>query len=326
MAVSPPVPVIVTAGADAWGPVQELRARPELRLVASPRHAAVLVEAGAVADQARAADLVHDQVPHPRATVTWRPRPVPGDDEVDALVEAVQRAHADRAADPVGSDPDRRPDEDPHEWRGVGPFGQGGEGMMGGTPYGRPMAMTGDDRDGLALDRLHLRLGPYLDPLPGPLVLDVVLQGDVLQSVDVAGAPPDPGPDEARHHLRLLAHGLHVHGLDALAARAAALAVAGGRGSDVADRGRRLARAVRRSGLLWALRGVGSLEGRGDAADRWRVRLEALGDGSLGDAVGPRRGVAPGDLGPLLEGQTLGGAIATLTSLDLVPLPEGAAP
>ena len=110
---------------------------------------------------------------------------------VDELVAMLQDAHRSVLADPASSSPDRLPDEEPNEWRGVGPFGQGGEGMMGGTPYGRPMAMTGDDRDGLALDQLHL------PPRPLPrvaaarcLVLDVTLQGDVLQAV----TPPTRQP------------------------------------------------------------------------------------------------------------------------------------
>lgn len=320
MAVTTPVPVLVAAAADAWGPVQELRARPELRLVASPRHAAVLVEAGTHApDHAEAVDRVHDQLAHPRATVTWRPGPAPTADRVEELVDEVRRAQARLVSDPGASEPDRRADQEPHEWRGVGPFGQGGEGMMGGTPYGRPMAMTGDDRDGLALDQLHLRLGPFLDPVPGPLVLDLVLQGDVLQSVEVTGAPPDPGPDAARHRLRRLAHALHAQGLDALASRAAALAGARGAGREDPDGARRLARAVRRSGLLWAVRGVGAVGGRGDAADRWRDRLAVLAGAAASGQEAPDRPVRTGDLGPLLEGTTWGDVVVTLASLDLAP-------
>src|SRR3546814_15175993 len=40
------------------------------------------------------------------------------------------------------SEDDLLPDEPPAPWRGKGDHGQGGEGMMGGKPYGRPMAMT----------------------------------------------------------------------------------------------------------------------------------------------------------------------------------------
>lgn len=195
--------------------------------------------------------------------------------------------------------------------------------MMGGTPYGRPMAMTGGDRDGLALDQLRLRLGPFLDALPAGLVLDVTLQGDVLQDATAtrSGAPSGDGvtPDGVRSGLRTLAHGLHVQGLDGLAARAAALAHDRGQGRDVAPSLARLRRRIRRSGFLWVLRGTGAIDGRGDAADRWERRLgdlEALVDGRSCDEGHP---AAVTDLGALLQGRTLGDAITTLVSLDLDP-------
>ena len=158
--------------------------------------------------QLEALQRVHDQLPHPRATVAWRPggaaagisvaRSVDG--SVDAVVAALHAASASVLADPSSSTDDLLPDVDPNEWRGVGPFGQGGEGMMGGTPYGRPMAMTGDDRDGLALDQLHLTLGPFLDALPAGLLLDVTLQGEGLQDVAprVDGVVADAVPADPR--------------------------------------------------------------------------------------------------------------------------------
>lgn len=62
--------------------------------------------------------------------------------------------------------------------------------MMGGTPYGRSMAMTDDDlRDGLALDAYTARLGPFLDGLPDGLQLELTLQGDAVQNVQILQAP-----------------------------------------------------------------------------------------------------------------------------------------
>lgn len=338
-----PVPVFAAIGAGAFGPVQELRARPELRLVSSPRHASVLLVAGAVPPvHAEALDRVHDQVPHPRRTVVWvgsegdhpmASTVVTGtaDDVSVALVEA----HLDVVGTPSLSEPDRLPDEEPNEWRGVGPHGQGGEGMMGGTPYGRPMAMTGHDRDGLSLDQLDLRLGPFLDALPPGLVLDVTLQGEVLQRVEVdrttstspaIGTPLVDGSDASegtRQGLRWLAHGLHVHGLDAHAARAAALAV-----DPSVDRRRAfgsLGRSIRRSGLLWALRGVGRIDGRKDAEHRWREGLDRIDAGLAGER--PPVHAAPSssfsDVSGALVGMTLTDAVATLVSLG--PVPQAAA-
>ena len=126
----------------------------------------------------------------------------------------------------------------PVDWQGVGPHGQGGEGMMGGTPYGRMMPMPPTEgRDGLALDRLSLRLGPFLPGLPPGLVLEVGLQGDVLEEVDLllpdlddppvgaptdaAGETTDGGTGEATRLLVALAELCDLAGLGALARRAA---------------------------------------------------------------------------------------------------------
>lgn len=314
-----PVPVFVAVGAGAHGAVQELRGRPELQLVPTPRHAAVLLVAGRIAaHHAEALDRVHDQMPHPRAVVTWS-----GDS--DDVAAAVGDAFARIRADPSASTPDRLPDEEPNEWRGVGPFGQGGEGMMGGTPYGRPMAMTGDDRDGLALDELHLPLGPFLEWLPPGVVLDVAMQGEILREVTPRLAPPGtddagarPGHEEVtpvRAALRWLALALHIHGLGALSTRAARLAAAG---EQQASERRRLCRSVRRSGLLWSTSGVGQIEGLGDAAERWRSRLDRIEH-----AREPERGDGPGahvalswhGLAEELRGLTLTDAVTTVVSV-----------
>lgn len=300
-------PVFAAVGEGAWGPVQELRACRSIELVASPRHAAVLLVAGPIAGEHRPALVrVHDQLPHPRLTVGWHSdlgglglpqslaaQGATADDVVDRLAEAWEsvRAHA-------VTEPDLLPDVEPNEWRGVGPHGQGGEGMMGGVPYGRPMAMTGPDRDGLALDRMDLTAGPFLPVLPPGVVLDLALQGDVIQSAAArrppapdGGSRPFPGADDEvpprRADLRWLAHALHVHGLEALAVRAATAAAAMGVTGEVPPGVLvRLRRAVRASGLLWSLRGVGHLDGRGDCRDRWQERLDRLvaGDPSAASA------------------------------------------
>src|SRR3546814_14512508 len=62
--------------------------------------------------------------------------------------------------------------------------------MMGGKPYGRPMAMTEDDRrDGLALDAYSATFGPFLPVFPPGLQLSLTLQGDVVQSAEVLRPP-----------------------------------------------------------------------------------------------------------------------------------------
>ncbi|MEC3974407.1 hypothetical protein [Amycolatopsis sp. H20-H5] len=74
--------------------------------------------------------------------------------------------------------------------------GHGGEEHSGhlhsGEVAGLAMADRAADRDGLKLDVLHVPLGPVLPGWPDGLVVDVVLQGDLVQevtAVDVSGVP-----------------------------------------------------------------------------------------------------------------------------------------
>src|SRR3546814_12868181 len=86
------------------------------------------------------------------------------------------------------SEPAALTDVEPAVWRGVGPYGQGGTGMTGGVPYGRPLPGWAEDRDGLKHDQLQLRLGPAYPGLPPGLVLDLPLQGDIPQAVGKNGS------------------------------------------------------------------------------------------------------------------------------------------
>ncbi|HEX2063737.1 MAG TPA: hypothetical protein VHE80_04870 [Acidimicrobiales bacterium] len=253
-----PVPVFALTGSGAREAVRSLRLRPELELLASPRGADVLLVAGHVPPAlAPAARAVHDQVSHPRVTVRWRlsegeagnedglPAGVvvgPGDD----VVPAVARAHRQLLDGTVASEAALLPDEDPNPWRGVGPYGQGGKGMTGGVPYGRPLAGRAPDRDGLELDQLPVTAGPYLLPFPPGLTVELKMQGDVVQEATVGENPfppsvPSPADPfvraltepvpiaelelaRARHHLRWLSDALHVQGLDAMGRRALRLA------------------------------------------------------------------------------------------------------
>jgi len=194
-----PVPVFVAVGGGAGAPVDDLSLAPDVDIVASPRHASVLLVAGEIRPSDRdALYRVHDQLPHPRATLWWGADPA-------ATIGSPSVLAADRDPPPVlralyeallcgarRSEPPLLPDQPPVPWRGVGEHGQGGKGMMGGTPYGRPMAMTAEDlRDGLALDAYTARIGPFLPTLPPGLVLELVLQGDLVQRAAML-APPLP--------------------------------------------------------------------------------------------------------------------------------------
>ena len=324
-----PVEVFVAAGSDRWHDVQALRAHELVRLVPTPRHATVLLVAGTIPASAREAlDRVHDQLPHPRAVATWD-EIVAGNDVVDAVAfEIVGRA--DRVmADPSTSSPGRLADEEPNDWRGVGPFGQGGEGMMGGTPYGRAMAMTADDRDGLSLDRLELRLGPFLGQLPGGLVADVALQGEVIQSIEFACAgsksfvTADRAVPAARR-LLWLSHALHVQGLDAFAVGAARLARRSARLDDDPGLARDFAslrRRMRWTGLRSALRSVGDRDGR-DTLARWSAHLDAIAaslDGADSRPVSADGSmpITAAELAEMITGLTLTDAVTTIIGFDI---------
>jgi hypothetical protein len=63
--------------------------------------------------------------------------------------------------------------------------------MTGGVPYGRPLPGRAPDRDGLQLDQIKVRIGPYFAPLPPGLRLDLLVQGDVVQAVEFPEADED---------------------------------------------------------------------------------------------------------------------------------------
>lgn len=302
LAVDAPVLVFAVAGVGAREAVQRLRLSEELRLVDTPRAASVLLVAGGVPDAlAEPLARVHDALPHPRCTVWWGlgarpdgvvarfPNPVlVADDAVAAIVGAQRDLLVGRRR----SDPPILPDLDPTPWRGVGPYGQGGSGMTGGTPYGRPMAELGADRDGLRLDVVPGTVGPFFPRFPPGLVLDVTLAGDVVVDAAVgpnpfsgagaAGLMPRPGlrpfpralsepvsvaeleVARAREHLRWLADALIAHGLPALGTRAVRLAARVGPGDGASVRA--LARALSWTQVLrWSTAGVGRIAGE-DAA------------------------------------------------------------
>jgi hypothetical protein len=306
--------VFAVAGWGAREAVQDLRSHPELRIVDSPRAASILLIAGFVPDAlVEPLAHVHDQVPHPRATARWQAGTatatplegfpehvsISGSDVVAGLVELQRDLLASRRT----SEGPILPDVDLVPWRGVGPYGQGGGGMTGGTPYGRPMAGLGPDRDGLRLDVLPLHVGPFFPRFPAGLVLDVKLAGDLILESSIRtpgigeGQPfqhvrPALQPfvraltepvaiaelemARARDHLRWLADALLAMELSSLGLRVLKLAqtVEPGDGDTVRGLARRL-RWVQALG--WATRGVGRIE-----ADR----LRGSGAGPVGRASG----------------------------------------
>ena len=296
-----PVPVFPVVGAGGRRAATALRTLHGIDVVTTPRAAVVLLVVGRVTRALLGPVLaLHDQLPGPRAAVQWRVDGGDGDDlagVLPALVvtppgdgQRLQRLMGELLSGARPSSPPALPPVEPAAWRGVGPYGQGGAGMTGGVPYGRPLPGWADDRDGLKLDQLKLRLGPAFPPFPPGLVLDVEVQGDVLQTVSVGdnpfvswpGDPPVTVADSteftaarteavavadlelarARHHLVWLAGALGHHGLAARGERVLRLAS----GLTIGDAAavEALARSVVRSrSLAWATDGVGVLPGDG---------------------------------------------------------------
>lgn len=314
------VPVFVARGGGVGLRPLELLADPRLRPVASPRHATVLLAAGRFPGQLGAAlDRVHDQLGRPVRVVWWtadaqdeRPAALWEANIVDrdgAIGDAVVDAHAAALAGDAGADV--LADVPPNLFEGRGDHGQGGEGMMGGVPHGRPMAMTGDDRDGLALDRLGAMLGPFLVGLPSALRVHVVLQGGIVQEAHLErldgghGAALDDADSATaigrrRHQLRWLVEALRVGDLRALASRVAR-AAAGDRPLD----DRSVGTLIRRSGLATSWAGVGTIDGV-DARGRLVRRLSGE----------PIDDVALPHVAHALVGMDWSDALVTLWSLD----------
>lgn len=282
--------VFCIAGSQSRDEARLLRLAEGIHLTGTPRAANVLLIAGELDAGLIAPALVaHDALSPPRATVWWRldteealvSKNFPNafmEDDLDP-VPALRRVHEELLAGQREGEAPLLPDVEPAQWQGIGPYGQGGKGMTGGVPYGRPMAERADDRDGLKLDYLPVRIGPLFAPLPVGLALDVKLQGDVIQGAafeNLADASTDGTSifhralrvavlirdlelARARSHLEWLSDAVAVAGAASLSERILRLAqqVAPGDGDAI----RAVERTLRRRGFFdWSMRGVGVLK------------------------------------------------------------------
>lgn len=279
--------VFCVAGSDARDEARSLRSLEGLQLQASPRAANILLIAGTLDPGLFAPTLVaHDALARPRATVWWQlgsstdlGAGFPGVITVDHPASALTRIHKELVR---GERPGESPflaDVEPTSWRDVGPYGQGGKGMTGGAPYGRLMAERADDRDGLKLDYLPVRIGPLFAPFPPGLALDVNLHGDVIQqaALENFAAPSTSGRSifdkalrepvairdmevaRARSHLRWLSDAVDVAGPNSLSTRILKLAerVRPGDHEVIGY----LERSLRRRGFIgWNTRGIGNVQ------------------------------------------------------------------
>lgn len=308
LATAAPAPVFAVAGANGLAALEDLSMHPAVCLQATPRDAALLLICGALREDDHAAlRRLHDQLPHPRATLWWQVKPIadfPCAASLDGdAAGAVSSLWSQLVTGERPSEDDLLPDEPPAPWRGKGDHGQGGEGMMGGKPYGRPMAMTDDDRrDGLALDAYTAAFGPFLPAFPPGLQLSLTLQGDVIQSAEVLRPPLHQAAGDVP--LRRIARLVRLLGLPALAQRLLRSAQNGG------AHDRDPAPLLRRSGALQAIPpGLGEVAG-----EDLRARLRRwTNEGREGASPPPTSGVRLVDLLPGLEWSE---AVLVLNSFD----------
>ena len=296
-------------------------------LALSPADADLLITAGRPCEEMlEAVDRVWAQVPGPavRGTVT---DPATATHEVADLLLRLSEA------EPGGRD----------------------DGMD--LPGDLGMADRAPDRDGLTLDVLHVPWGPVLPFWPGGLVVDVELQGDVVQSAQArllsgterrtpywssppGGGAPTSGHQRAAAHLDSLTRLLALAGWSSAADRAMLLRdalLAPAVPSQVVDDVARLRRRLLRSRTLrWATDDLGvisrddvarwGLSGPaaracavgGDATARWRTWLQEIDAALSGAKPGP-------DSGPHGDGAEGSAALARAATTLMAGLDVAAA-
>ncbi len=298
-----PVPVFPVVGIAGEAALEALYLSPAVTVVQSPKRARALAVMGSIdyRDQ-QALRRVHGQVPAPRVTAWCSAMAVPQElsgsaivvDATDQLGQQIQQAVHSLDAGQQSSDPNLCPDQPPAPWKGVGD-GHGGEGMMGGKPYGRPMAMPEDDlRDGLQLDPLVFSIGPFSPLLPPGMAAKVTLHGDVIAGWEVLSRPyeltlpavfyqaleqpvavADLELARAAFHIRRLAAALQLNGLGAHARRLRHHAVELKPGQSIDD--------LVNARVLQSLRWVAGA-GKGIVHDENRIRLRGPAARAGGDA------------------------------------------
>lgn len=247
------------------------------RPAANPAEADTLALCGeASRDLEEIAERVWSQIPAPRARIHLRD-PADADAAVDAAVRTLTDWHCQRMA---ASERDLRARPVPASDAEGGDHGTRHHHDHESMPTGLAMASSGTDRDGLTLDQLHVQLGPILRDWPSGLIVDLVVQGDVIQDARVqtvavtpacripafwdAAPAHDAGGRTAAAHLDSAGRLLALSGWDdaALTARRLRDDLLDGRdGAEVGCAVGGLERRVRRSRMLrWLLQGIGQLD------------------------------------------------------------------
>ncbi len=333
--------------------VERAALRRRWSLAASPADADVLVVCGTPGPRLEGAiDLVWHQMPGPRVRVDLtEPHEVATrlDEAYARLLDTTHHEHDARhrpdASDLLAAQDDEtdhgdhgdhgdHEDHQGHEGHGghEDHHGHEGHGDMDMSPSGLPLAEGGNDRDGLEMDVLEVRLGPVLPHWPAGLVLQCSLQGDVITDAraDVldATAPAGAGATDRARTLDHLVSLLSLAGWEDAAAEARSVrdtALEPGGHEAAAHRSERLRRRVRRSWLLRrSLRGVrplGTEEAHHralpeDAAGDTHDRLLTLLDRAV-RPEGPAPSYSPDQLAHLVTGLDLATARLVVASLDV---------
>jgi len=276
----------------------------------SPADADLVLVAGEVGPRmARVVRSVWATVPAPRALVSVG--------SVGELAEALDAAVAWLGRDGADS-------------AGAGASGASTLATSGSkAPSSRPgdpvmAGLADDDRDGLALDALHVPLGPVLPHWPAGLVVHATLAGDLVtdaraEVLDVPGPREPTGPRRTPRgpdHLRLdaLVRVLGLAGADRAAARARALRDGDPAPGELPAFGRRLARSRT---LAWTLRGIplSATDHVPVPENTVEARVRALAAG-LGGSLAPPIRPAPHRAAAALVGLELGAARLALAAMD----------
>jgi hypothetical protein len=319
------------------------------RLAFSPADADVLVVCGEPGPRfGDAVELVWQQMPGPRVRVDvqeYADVATRLDEAYARLLDTDHHRH-DARNRPAASDLLGEPAEDAGmDHGGHGDMDHGdmdrggheGHGNMDMSPGGIPLAEGGEDRDGLEMDVLDVRLGPVLPHWPAGLVLRCSLQGDVITTAHAELVDTiqhdDADPHDPARRLDNLASVLTLAGWDDAAAQArrirdAALGLGGEEGADA--RLARLRRKVRRSWLLrWSLQGLRPLSE--DDVDRHGLPADATGDSydrlirmlDRADAGEHAPAYSTDHLAHLVTGLDLATARLVVASLDVHELRAG---
>lgn len=360
--------LVVEAPGHAWTRMTLERAcgKRGWRLADSAADADVLAVCGMPGPELRqAVEALWEQLPGPRARIEVT-TPAGAQDAL-ALAERhlldADGQRADAAARPTS------PPEPPMDHEGMDHEGMDHEGMdhagmdhagmdhagmdhegmdhegMDMAPAGIPLAQGGQDRDGLEMDILRVRLGPVLPHWPAGLVLHCALQGDVITQANVeavdAGTSAEDQPPIAYAALRCdsAARLLALAGSPAaVTARQLRDALLEGTATErVLARVRALRARVARSRMLhWSLGHLGTLEAAdvearrlpdhlsGDCYDRLLGMLDRAVEGLAAEGLrdggveGPQpRGIPAETITHLVTGLDLAAARLVVASLDL---------